>query len=175
MFTRPVVFIIGAGASVDYGLPLGGALATKIAADVNFALERSALASGDPSLYELLSATRDCLKYVAAGRRLAAVLSSSVSVDDALYQLNEFPEAVELGKICIIRSILLAENRSSLQLWPGTGRMRADAGRDGWIEQLFSMAIANHRFSEFMCQQLNTYRCRPPHCKHPLGAAGGEE
>jgi hypothetical protein len=26
--------------------------------------------------------------------------------------------------------------------------MRDDAGRDGWIEQLFSIAIANHKLSE---------------------------
>src|SRR5712692_8126646 len=148
MFRRPVVFIIGAGASVDYGLPLGGALAATIAADVNFTFERAALASGDASLYELLSATHDRQTYVAAGRRLAAVISSSVSVDDALYQLSESPEAVELGKICVVRSVLLAEKRSALQLWPGTGRMRDDAGRDGWIEQLFSIAIANHKLSE---------------------------
>jgi hypothetical protein len=151
MFRRPVVFIIGAGASADYGMPLGGTLAAAIAADANFYFERSALTRGDAGLLELLRSKCDrdtADRYFEAGRRLAAAISSCVSVDDALYLLSEFPEAVQLGKICIVRSILQAEHNSTLKLWPETGQMRPDAGRDGWIEQMFSMAITNYKLGE---------------------------
>ena len=36
MFERPVVFVIGAGASNEYGLPLGKDLKSSIAASVSF-------------------------------------------------------------------------------------------------------------------------------------------
>jgi hypothetical protein len=39
MFNRSVVFIVGAGASISYGMPLGGMLASTIAADTDFLFE----------------------------------------------------------------------------------------------------------------------------------------
>lgn len=151
MFRKPVVFIVGAGASKDYGLPLGGELASTIAADVK-GLSLSIDRRRDTTLYDLLlnERGREALtgKYVPAGQRLAAVISSSVSVDDALYRLSENPEAIELGKICIFRAVLKAEGESSLSFSPDTGKMRPDAGMDGWIEQFFSMATEDCRLSE---------------------------
>jgi hypothetical protein len=86
--------------------------------------------------------------YTAAGQRLARTIRSTISVDDALYQLSEFPESVELGKVCILRAILKAERNSSLRLSPETGELPQQAGRDGWIEHIFSMAITGFRHSE---------------------------
>jgi len=148
MFSKPVVFIVGAGAGKDYGLPLGGALASTIASDLR---KLNRLIGGDNDLVDVLlsSRGRDSLpKYIEAGRMLGAAISSSVSIDDALYLLSESPEAVELGKICISRSILEAEGNGALQIRRDTGRMNPDAGKDGWIEQVFSMAIANHKLCE---------------------------
>jgi hypothetical protein len=159
MFNKKVVFIIGAGASVDYGMPLGGRLAETIAADVGFEFDRlSVLKKGDVELYQGLRSRFSAEKarsYLAAGPSLAAAISSSASVDDALYLLSEYPEAVELGKICIIRSILRAEHNSTLKLSRETGRLGPDAGKDGWIEQMFSMAIANCKLSKLENAFLN--------------------
>lgn len=35
LFAKPVVFIVGAGASVDYGMPLGTDLVSRIASNVD--------------------------------------------------------------------------------------------------------------------------------------------
>jgi len=133
-------------------MPLGGLLAETIAADAGFEFHRpGVLTKGDVELYTSLRSHVSADKvagYTAAGPRLAAAITSSASVDDALYLLSEYPEAVELGEICIVHSILRAEHNSTLRVWPDTGRMKPDAGKDGWIEQMFSMAIANCKLSK---------------------------
>ena len=153
MFSHPVVFVVGAGASFDYGLPLGGTLAQSIAKDTDFWFEYHRSTDpvrGDRDLYRLLRTryqrdSEQLQRYLSAGQALSGALSSAVSVDDALYQLNETREAVELGKVCIIRSILKAEKYSNLAISTETGKMTRDAGKDGWIEQLLSMAVSGHR------------------------------
>ena len=155
MFTSPIVAVVGAGASVEYSMPLGYTLATKIAENVRFRFEHySHMPSrGDQELFELLFRRYQTDKpkldrFTRGGNELAAAISSAVSIDDALFQLSENEEAVTLGKLCIIRAILEAERNSTLALSSRTGRLDEDAGRDGWVEQLFSMAITGVKKSE---------------------------
>jgi|ERR1700722_347809 len=156
MFNKQVVLIVGAGASHDkYGLPLGGHLASGIANDTNFEFGQYANRPirGDADLFDSVIFRKfrdDRVKldlYTAAGHKLSAALGSTISVDDALYQLSDYPEAVQLGKICIMRSILKAERESMLKI-QANGQPDSDAGRDGWIEQLFSMAITGFKLNE---------------------------
>lgn len=157
MFNKQVVLVVGAGASHDkYGLPLGGQLASGIASDTNFYFEHivNRPTRGDADLFDEVIYSKfghDRAKldlYTAAGHRLSAALGSTISVDDALYQLSDYPEAVQLGKICIMRSILKAERNSNLKLQYERGQPKLDSGRDGWIEQLFSIAITGFKLSE---------------------------
>ena len=121
MFSKQIVLIVGAGASHDnYGLPLGGELASNIANDTNFEFEHytNRPSRGDPDLFEHViwnkfSSSREELnRYTDAGHKLSDAIGSTISLDDALYQLSDYPEAVQLGKICIMRSILKAERNS---------------------------------------------------------------
>jgi hypothetical protein len=123
MFNKQVVLVVGAGASHDkYELPLGGKLASGIAEATNFMFGHIANrpTQGDADLfdeviYRKFSHDRAKLDlYTDAGHKLSAALGSTISVDDALYQLSDYPEAVQLGKICIMRSILKAERESAL-------------------------------------------------------------
>jgi len=153
MFKKPVVFIIGAGASADYGMPLGGQLASSVAADVDFHFPDNfgPIERGDAALFQHLQThfPRDQLqRFLFAGRQLAATISSAASVDDALYQLSDYPEAIMLGKVGVVRSIARAERNSELKIIPETRRMRERAGMDGWIEQMFSMAISGYKLAE---------------------------
>jgi hypothetical protein len=157
MFNREIVLIVGAGASFDkYGLPLGGQLASGIADDTNFLFEHivNRPIRGDADLFDSVIYRKfghDRAKldlYTAAGHKLSAAIGSTISVDDALYQLSDYPEAVQLGKICIIRSILKAERNSTLKVDGRIGQPPLDAGRDGWIEQIFSMAITGLKLSD---------------------------
>jgi hypothetical protein len=65
-----------------------------------------------------------------------------------MYQLSDNAEATTLGKLAIIHSILKAEKDSTIRLSRETGRPDDSAGRDGWVEQLFSMAIQGLKQSE---------------------------
>jgi hypothetical protein len=173
MFKRQIVIIVGAGSGVEYSMPLGATLAADIARDVRFRFEHYSLrpTSGDPQLFDILfrkfNQDRPVLdKFTEAGNALSSAISSAVSIDDALYQLSENPEAVALGKLCIIRAILKAEGNSSLALSRQTGQLDHSAGRNGWIEQVFSMAIAgvkqseiHHAFDNITFVNFNYDRC----------------
>lgn len=53
MFNKPVVLVVGAGASKEYNFPLGGALKEAIAEKVKFRFQRgSHLSSGDLALLD---------------------------------------------------------------------------------------------------------------------------
>jgi hypothetical protein len=147
MFKKPVVFVVGAGASVDYEMPLGAGLASKIAEACKFEFNHysNVPSKGDQDLFRLLyqryGNDRAMLdRYTIAGARLAGSIASAISVDDALYQLSDYPEAVHLGKACIFRFILQAEQRSTLKIIPEKGQPPEDAGRKDWMEHVFSMA-----------------------------------
>lgn len=155
MFNKNIVVIVGAGSACEYNMPLGSALAAGIASDVRFRFEHFSdqPMKGDKHLFQILY--RHCAgdqeklsRFTVAGNDLAAAIASTVSIDDALYQLGENAEAVTIGKLGIVRSILKAEAGSSLALSDRNGRLDDDRGRDGWIEQLFSMAITGLKKSE---------------------------
>jgi hypothetical protein len=157
MFNKEIVLVVGAGASFDkYGLPLGGDLASGIARDTNFFFGHivNRPIQGDADLFDNVifsnfSHDRAALdRYTDAGHKLSAAIDSTISIDDALFQLSDYPEAVQLGKICIMRSILKAERNSTLKTDGMTGGLPTDAGRDGWIQQIFSMAITGFKLSE---------------------------
>lgn len=156
MFRQNTVVVIGAGAGVEYEMPLGSALVSSIAEDVRFRFDRARglePISGSVDLFHFLyhrfREDYDQLnRFMGAGNALASVLSSAVSIDDALYQLSETPEAVTLGKMCIVRSILKAEAQSTIRPSVRFARPDDNAGRDGWIEQVFSMAISGLKQSE---------------------------
>lgn len=156
MFKQKTVFIVGAGAGCEYNMPLGSALASVIAQNVRFRFDhyQHTPKSGDAELYNILfrlhQQDRETLNaYSRAGNSLAAAILSSISIDDALFQLSETPEAVILGKVAIVRAILSAERNSSLALSANNRLLDENSGRDGWIEQFFSMAIADVKRSDF--------------------------
>jgi hypothetical protein len=149
MFNKPVVLVIGAGASCEYNFPLGSALKASIAEKVKFRFERY---SSEPSEgdYELLqhirrhvgNDTNRANDYTRAANTLAAAIESFISIDEALHFVRSSTEAVEVGKMAIVSEILAAERKSSLAISRETGRMTLTDDNSGWIAQLFSMAIA---------------------------------
>jgi hypothetical protein len=150
LFKRPVVFVIGAGASREYNFPLGSDLKEAIAAAVRFRFQSGTdhLVGGD---IDLLDHIRRHVKgdrgksnaYTEAANILAAATASFVSIDEALHFVSGTPEAVEVGKIAIVDQIIKAERESSLRFDSKTGRLTEIPG--GWIGEMFSMAVAGLR------------------------------
>jgi hypothetical protein len=147
MFNKPVIFVIGAGASHEYKLPLGGALKDAIATKVKFRFQHgNELVSGDQNLLDHIrrhvSEPERRNDYTRAANLLAAATGSFISIDEALHYVGATPEAVEVGKIAIIQEILRAEGESHLCIDRQTGRLDIESVDGCWMAGLLSMALA---------------------------------
>lgn len=141
-----VVFVVGAGASFEYKLPLGSELKDRIATAVRFRFERGyAQVAGDRDLLahirrHVKNDDNRSIDYTRAANALASAIPAFVSIDEALHFVSNNAEAVEVGKIAIIDQILQAERKSSLANSQDRGRL--DKLPPGWISEMLSLAIA---------------------------------
>ncbi len=128
-----IVLVVGAGAGVDFGMPLGEGLQKAIAA-------ASASETGDLHQLQLtdkvllstikrMSGPNREAVYNAASRIHKGVLYRS-SIDDFLDVHRDDQALVTCGKILIARCILQAESASNL----ATGR---EVTEDSWLRRLF--------------------------------------
>lgn len=101
MITKRTVLILGAGASVDYGFPLGRGLITTIC---------NSLASPNSALYKLL---RDCDCPIDEIREFQLHLNNSnlPSIDAFLENRKEFER---IGKLAIAGALIPFETKSAL-------------------------------------------------------------
>lgn len=146
MFKQKVVFVIGAGASREYNFPLGSELKDQIATATRFQLDYgSRLTSGSLDLLDHIRrhVNGDRVRvneYIIAANLLAGTIPSFISIDEALHYVSDSPQAVEVGKIAIVDQILKGERGSTLAFDSRTGRLVHLP--DGWIAEMFSMALA---------------------------------
>ncbi|SFR94756.1 hypothetical protein SAMN05216570_1046 [Dyella sp. OK004] len=125
MFKAKTVFVVGAGASAELGLPIGIQLKEQISTLLNFHFQNGQrVQGGDDLIYEAcyISARAkstqvvDINPYIKAGRTIQRAMPVSISIDNCLEQHND-DEIVELmGKLAIVRAILNAEKQSALYL-----------------------------------------------------------
>lgn len=123
MFRTPTTIIVGAGASADYGFPLGSGLRTKIANLINigFGDFGSSLESGDHIIVECLREVSrqtghngNINTFIPPARSMAAAMPLALSIDNYLDAHKDDPNTIICGKLAIARAILMAEKDSSL-------------------------------------------------------------
>jgi hypothetical protein len=116
MFSLPTVFIIGAGANAELGMPTGATLKERIGKALNFGRDSRGLLVGNRQFYELIGARfRDLSDiYYDGGTELSGLIGRFESIDEALHWFSARPEIVSLGKASIVRNILAAERASDL-------------------------------------------------------------
>ena len=136
MFKKETVFIVGAGASSECGLPTGNQLKSTIAGGVRFRFEAG---EGDPALLDIVR-TRHSGFDTQAGFELASTISTFPSIDEALHWWKARQEIVELGKIAIAYYILDAERRSILARKHGVINLATASGT--WLSSFVSMALS---------------------------------
>lgn len=124
MFEGNVVFVVGAGASVDFKFPMGEQLKDQIAHKLDIRFNSHDLLSGDRQVVEALRvlARRDGLQsinpYLLSARSIAAAMPQAISIDNFLHTHADEADLVLLGKIAIASSILDAERASTIYLKP---------------------------------------------------------
>jgi hypothetical protein len=143
MFAKRTVFVIGAGASAEYGLPVGDTLKNGIAKSLRFRFDFGRQKSGSPQLLRILMRRfkDEINSYTRAGNELADTIGSFISIDEALHYFSDREDIVLLGKLAAAEEILLAEQNSKL-FDKNQRRPRLNAIPDGWLEQFLSIALS---------------------------------
>jgi hypothetical protein len=120
MFKRKTIFVVGAGASVEYHFPLGAELKDEIARLVDIRFDDiNKPETGDALTQDSIrvKAARERVSpnvYFSAGRNIALAMPGAVSIDNFLESREGDPAIEFVGKLGIVQSILAKERLSSL-------------------------------------------------------------
>lgn len=123
MFRSGTLFIVGAGASAEVGLPVGKKLMRTISSKLNLRFDYSSTpVQGDGRLVEAMRALANPIRhdelnqFVHAGQQIAAGLQTAASIDNFLHTHQSDAKILSCGKLAIVQSILEAESHSKLYL-----------------------------------------------------------
>lgn len=124
MFKDNTVFVVGAGASNEFGLPVGSGLVKKIKENCVFDIDQWGQIKNGPapifSHYDRLFGRNDPEKVrefnlrLTASRQIRDGIDSADSIDEYIYRYSHDPIVAEVGKLQIAYAISLAEETSSL-------------------------------------------------------------
>lgn len=121
MFSRPTVFVVGAGASYELGFPLGDDLKENISSSLNILFENGHhQSSGDIQIAEILrriaaeQGSANWTHLLTKAWQIRDALPGALSIDNVLDAHNSDPDLVLCGKLAICKSILTAERSSKL-------------------------------------------------------------
>jgi hypothetical protein len=144
------VFIVGAGASAEVGLPVGSGLAERIGRLLDIQYRNfNELTSGDILLAETLqycaqrnaSGQHDQNQLFAAGRLIGQAMAASLSIDNFI-DWHRGNAAVELcGKLAIARAIVHAEKTSKLytDVTRPNDILRHDRAKGTWLNDFWKL------------------------------------
>lgn len=147
MYRKNTVFVVGAGASAEFGLPMGSELANRIAGLMRFEFEAGQRRSGDNKLYDSwryrFRDNNELNYHLRAARRISDGISLANSIDMYLHIHAEDNEAIFCGKSAIVRAILESESGSRLYVDPRNTRntINFDNTSDTWIKRFFNKLI----------------------------------
>jgi hypothetical protein len=155
MIQVKTVFVLGAGSSVEFGLPDGVGIIDKISlkTDFNFNPHVGRKPKGDPAIMEELQrkAHGKINQFISAANKISVGIKSSRSVDDFLYNHGHDEYIVRTGKLAIVSTILDAERSSKLyvpgirdQFFPNS----PDDLKETWLYKLFQFIQTGVRKSD---------------------------
>src|ERR1700730_14244962 len=144
MFAKPTVFVIGAGASAEFGLPIGSVLKERVAKALAFTFDFGVLQAGDQRIFKLLRPRdhQELQTFIEAGVELSGAMDTFYSVDEALHFFSAKPEVVQLGKITIANEILKAERKSLLYDRDLPQNAMVEKCNGTWAAAVLSMALS---------------------------------
>lgn len=126
MIKSKTVFVIGAGASADFGLPVGDGLKTLLIAKLAIEFEEygRSLRRGDETVVEALRLKSRVLgdplgnvnRFLPSARSIAANMPLALSIDNYLNDHSDDIDAIIAAKLAITISIIEAERKSVLHI-----------------------------------------------------------
>lgn len=182
MFTSPTVFIIGAGASLEAGLPTGVQLKKEIANKLYIKTDDwMQRRLSDHVLSEsiiLLSRNmqQNLNTFYAAARHIHDAMPQATSIDSFIDSQRDDKHIELVGKIAIVRSILEAEHRSKMYHSQTTQSSYPFSNLENtWYERLWhvitnniSKAEVNHLFDNVTFIVFNYDRCLEHYLYHSI-------
>jgi len=148
MFNRRTTFIVGAGASDEFGLPVGSTLKERISGDLRYRFDFGHLKTGDKNLHDTI--IRHWPGNPNAIFHSCITLSSSMeifaSVDEAINHKREDENAVAVGKMAIINRIAKAERES--KIYGRSKREIFDLHQSTWLYHFLSIATRESTISD---------------------------
>ena len=142
MLGNRTLFIVGAGASFEFGLPLGAKLAQNIAEKLHFEFDYNGLVKGDESFYSALRqnfSDHNVLRsHLNACARIRTGIRLAGSIDNYIDAHKEEAEVALLGKLAIVDCIAKAEKSSKLYFEPHSSKLVFDVEKLGktWITEV---------------------------------------
>ena len=145
MYPEKTVFIVGAGASNEVGLPIGNGLVEKIAKKLDYKIVQGSLRSdlGDEDILDVVqqyASDRPAIdSYLAAALRISKGVDYSNSIDTFLDAHRDDAKIQKLGKLAIAKTILEEEQKSSLYMEQGMVQIfeNVDRVKKSWFVRLF--------------------------------------
>jgi hypothetical protein len=181
MFKHKTLFVLGAGASQEIGMRIGGELAQLIAGkmDIRFENGTKFIGTGDLDLFQQLTHVvhQDAVEFQRAALRLQDGLPFAKSIDAFLNQHQSDQYLNLYGKAGIVKTILQCERQSDLFLDPTRGKERFDDAKlsKTWFNKFVSMLSENvdrtkftHIFDNVDFLIFNYDRCLEQYLKHAL-------
>jgi len=154
MSDKKTLYIVGAGASKEAGLPTGYELKEKIASlvDIRFRYG-SEFISGDRLIYNALEVyvkkpeiqEKDVNPYLHAAWRIRDAMPQAISIDNFIDAHNDDKKIELCGKLAIVRSILEAERDSKLyiDLSNSNNRLNFRAIEETWYANFLKLLTEN--------------------------------
>lgn len=147
MFREKTLFVVGAGASQEVGLPVGGELKEVIARKLAIKFEMYQPVSGDLGILDALRVyakesgdkNGDVNPYLHAGRQISGAMPQAISIDNFIHDHQSNHEIEICGKLAIVRSILEAESNCQLHVDPGNiyNTINFERIKDTWYTKFF--------------------------------------
>lgn len=138
---RRTVFILGAGASKEFGLPLGSDLQLKISKMMDMRFEYRTQKSGDTQIYNLARQFfgNEDANLVPSSWLIRDGLRLTDSIDNFMEKHSQNKAVQLLGKLAIAKSISEAERRSLLFVDKSNtyNKLDLDQLSETWAVKLF--------------------------------------
>ena len=141
MLKAKTVFIVGAGASSEVGLPVGDRLKDDIHKLLSFRFDKISrnLIAGNESIFNEIVRKGNINVLLEASRKICNGIHYGPSIDDFVDTHQSDTDMVSIAKVSIVTAILAAERRSGLYFDAGDSHATIEAQntKKSWFHPFF--------------------------------------